>query len=212
LTYLTCLGTAQFQMRPPDRRPRHGAFRHRTGLPQRLLKLVQRFRLTHLAEGLQGLAGAVRAGPHRGDLDDLLGMTVVWRRREKEPVLEPFRDVAHSFRELARYGVARAAGGRGMVGFVKNEKGAGTELIGVEPDAGAERRLKEVAIGRGRRIPADGPDMGISQGRRRRCEAATDARNPGHFGLRDRRAGGSGAEAATPIAFFWEANLQLTLA
>ena len=43
-------------------------------------------------------------------------------------MLEPLRDVADGLRELAVDGIARAAGGRRVVGFVEDQQRAGTEL------------------------------------------------------------------------------------
>ena len=59
---------------------------------------------------------------------EAVGMAVVGRRGEKKAVLEAMRNIAHGSRELAGNGVARSSRGRGMVGFVQNEQGAGAEF------------------------------------------------------------------------------------
>ena len=72
------------------------------------------------------------------------------------------------------------------------------QLVGIEPDAGAERRLQQVAVGGGRRTPANRPQIGrqhLGTVRRAAADAAT-RRPPRARGRRFRRP--TGPRSARP--------------
>jgi hypothetical protein len=61
-------------------------------------------------------------------------------------VLEPLRDVADSFGELARYGIPRTAGGSGVMRFIQNEQSAGPEFTENVAQAGRVGLVRQEAV------------------------------------------------------------------
>ena len=82
-------------------------------------------------------AGEALRVEHRQERGEAVGMAVVRRGAEEEPMLEALHDLAHRPGELAVDGIARAARRGRVMGLVEDQHRAGTELA--EPHAQARR-------------------------------------------------------------------------
>ena len=76
-----------------------------------------------------------------------VGVPVVRRCRQQEPMLEAARQIPHGLRELAVDGVSRTAGRSRMMGLVQDHHGARAELAQRVPQTGDVGIVDEEAVG-----------------------------------------------------------------